>query len=85
MLQHAGIPVVIFRDHQDEAIGVLADVRKPRVLDLFAGIINRKIQIANINQLSFDSFALLHLVENKPGDLFAGAAFAHRAENYRNE
>ena len=85
MLQHAGIAVVIFGNHQDEPVGAGTGGRESRVLDLLAGIVARKAEIANINQLSFDSFALLHLVENKPGDIFAGAAFAHRAENYRNE
>ena len=43
------------------------------------------MQIANIDQLSLDAFALLDFAADEIGDVLAGAAFSHRTENHRNE
>src|SRR6266511_3087797 len=85
MLQHSWIAVIVFRGHDHEAIGALADCREFRVLDLLSGIVDWKIHVANIDQSSFDTFALLDFAEDEFRNVLAGSSFAHRAENYRNE
>src|ERR1051326_2738660 len=85
MLQHSGIAVVIFRRYYDQAVGAFADCRKFSVLDLLAGIVKRKFQIANINKFSLNAFAFLDFTEDEFRNVLTGAPFAHRAEYYRDE
>src|SRR5438874_9911561 len=85
MFQQPGIAVVIFRRNDQKAVGTFARLREFGVLDLLAGIVNRKLQIANINQFSFNAFAVLDFTEDEFRNVLTGAPFAHCAENHRNE
>src|SRR6266705_675865 len=85
MFQHPGIAVVIFRRNDHKAVSAFADCREFDILDLLAGIVNRKLQITNINQFSFNAFAFLDFTEDEVRNVLTGAPFAHCAENYRNE
>lgn len=58
---------------------------EPCIFDLLARIVNRKVEVANVDQFSSDAFAFLDFAENEFSDVLAGAAFPNRAENYRNE
>src|SRR5260370_23024084 len=85
MLQDARIAVVVLRRDDHKPIGTLAGFRECRVFDLLARIVDRKVEITNVNQLGFDAVALVRLFKDKSGDVLAGAASAHRTENYWNE
>src|SRR4029453_3729019 len=85
MLQQAGIAVIVFRRNDNQAVSTLHRLGKVWILDCFAGIIDRKWQITNINKYSFYAFAPLDLAKNEPGHVLAGPPFTYGAENHRNE
>src|SRR6185503_8668953 len=51
----------------------------------FASVIYAKVQLSNINEFRLHTFTVFELLENKLRNVFAGAAFTYRAENYGNE
>src|SRR6266542_7006116 len=85
MFQQPGLAVVIFRRNDHKAVGAFADCREFGILDLLAGIVNWNLQIANINQFSFNAFAFLDFTEDEFRNVLTGAPSAHCAENYRDE
>ena len=63
MLKHSRISVVVFWTDKHQAIGAIHRLRELRLFDLLTRIIAGKIQIANIDQLSFHAFAFLNFQE----------------------
>ena len=77
--------MIVFRSHEHQSVGTLAEFGETRVLDLFSRVVVRELKLSNIDVFSLDAFAFLDLFENKLRNVLAGAAFPHRAENHGNE
>src|SRR5258707_5936861 len=82
MLEHSWIAVVVFRRHDNDAVSARNRRRKLRVLNLFAGVIDGEIQIAQVDQFSFDTGALLNFTKDEFRHVFAGAALTYGAQDY---
>ncbi len=77
--------MVIFRNYEDQAIGVRHGLGKSRVLNRLTSIIGGETKIANVEPFRLDAFALLNLAEHKLRNVLASAPFTSCAENNGNE
>src|SRR5258708_37001586 len=85
MLEHSRIAVVVFWRHDNDAVSARNRRRKLRVLNLLAGVIDGEIQIAQVDQFSFDTCALLNFTKDEFRHAFAGAALPYGAQDYRDK
>ncbi len=85
VLEQARVAVVVLRRHDHQRIRTGHGRGELRILDRFAGVAGRERDISNVDQLGLDPVPFPNLFQYKPGDPFARAALADRAENDWNK
>ncbi len=85
VFEKAGIPVIIFRDNQNQTVRALHDLGEDRIFHLLACVVQLHRQITNVDQFSFDAFAFFDFREYELRYALALPTLAHSAENHWNK
>src|SRR5258705_8414685 len=77
--------MVVFRDHEQQSVGTRNSGGKLGVLEGFTCIVKSEAEVAQINELRFDTLALLYFFKHKVGDIFTRPTLSCGAQDYRDE
>src|SRR6266576_2449129 len=85
MFQQTGETVIVFGNNQNKGVGLCNGGGKSAVLNGLSGIIDRKPDISDVDEIRSDVASFRHAIENEMRGVFAGPTLPGSPQDYRSK